>query len=401
VTVDPIPLPGDPTALDAAARRQLLVADAIDTAVRDLQDLAGGEIADSDAVDALSAQASTVASTIQRASVRLRETAEAAVEFAASLDTLQGDADAAILAHDQARLEQDRALVHVRQLEQDPSADPASLERWRDRVTQHGQEILNADAQWNRVHEQWNEAAQRAIARINDAADVSGLDDGLFDWIAEGWEGFMQWVRDNADLLATIGDILSVISEWAGYLAGIFSLLALIPGLGVVFGPLATLAEVVTLVTAGLSLLLTLVLVLAGTGKRTIGDLIGQALGFAVGFIPVPGLKGVTESVTRTVAQESGRAAGRITGTIVKFVVEETVHAGEGYVADVIGATTDAVVNTTNPNLAATCPADPPPPLIFPPVDWILHPDGPPPIVTPLVPVAINPEYIATIGCRP
>lgn len=403
------PLSGDPDALIQAARGQQDVARAIESAAQALRLIATGELGVSEAVDALGVKSSEIATLIMRAQVRFSDTSDALNVYAHKLKSAQHRADAARARYNEAEdhhstAQRHRSTVDDQTARSDP-ADPSLPDliirglKIAEQAAEFARDATAAFADYGVAAAEKEAAALEAIGRITVAADKSGLNDSLFDYLAAGWDAFMQWVRDNSEFLAMLDDVLAAIGQWASFLSTIFSLLALIPGLGIVFGPLALATKIIAIAATVLALVITILLVISGSGRKSIGDLIGQAIGAAVTCIPIPFGGAAAGTAVRAAMQvTAGRTVSRISGEVVTIVIDEVGSASSEYVGELIGSTADAIVNVSSPDTANSCPSERPAPLITPlsPRD----PLTPPTILDVVRPVRLNPEYVASIGCK-
>jgi hypothetical protein len=197
---------------------------------------------------ALGGYASTLAEAQRRARALEQEAAEALRQqqaAAATADSLRGQAVAA----------------------QGPDRDrlAAAYQTAAGRAAQYGDRVAAIRAQAHRLQADLSGQADQAAGRVRGAADAPYHEP---HWWEKAWDGFMGWVRDNADVLRTVSGVLKVVS-------GVCALLSFVPVVGVFFGAAA-------LVTGGVSVLIDASLKLA-TGE---GSWAWIGLDAALTFIP-------------------------------------------------------------------------------------------------------------------
>lgn len=98
------------------------------------------------------------------------------------------------------------------------------------------------------------QAAANISRELDKAGDVAPDEPGLFDKILGGVKGAVDWVKDHADVIALIGDLLSDLTGILGFLA-----IITMP-----FEPLGMIFATAALVTSGLALVTHLVAKAAG-----------------------------------------------------------------------------------------------------------------------------------------
>ncbi|MEN3358608.1 MAG: hypothetical protein V7637_2590 [Mycobacteriales bacterium] len=141
----------------------------------------------------------------------------------------------------------------------------ANYNTYASRASQYGDRVTQLRAEAQRLQADVSAQGDQAAGRIRGAADAPYHEP---HWWQKAWDGFMNWVRDNADLLKKISGILKIVSA-------VCALLSFIPVVGVFFGAAA-------LITGGLALLIDVSLKLA-TGE---GSWAGIALDAALTLIP-------------------------------------------------------------------------------------------------------------------
>ncbi|PJI94969.1 putative T7SS-secreted protein [Luteimicrobium subarcticum] len=313
------PVPGDPSTSEQGGRHYLAVADAMDRARTSLTRL-DGLAGQSEAIDALRERASKVRDQVVKAQQRYRDTGNALVTYAAAHRTAQDDALAlwheAVSAQDAAQTasrQQTGAQSTYDDLRHTATRTGSPL----DYSAYHPVEVANRAAQDAQDHldavvgrlsgilEPWHAAARKAAGDIDDAVEADGLNDG---W----WE---KWGSEVAH----------VVSDWAGNIAGVLGIAALVlawvPVLGEVLGVLSLIAGVVALV-ADLALL--------AHGEGSVGTVVLDALGvlsFGAGQVlsrsaRVLSSRGVTQAAGR-LARIGGRFGNPTTAGRLRTMLRE------------------------------------------------------------------------------
>ncbi|GGZ39184.1 putative T7SS-secreted protein [Streptomyces poonensis] len=122
----------------------------------------------------------------------------------------------------------------------------------------------------------WQEQASKAESAIREAAKNRPPDFSIWDKVTDGlkgaWDGFKDFLVDNADLFSKIGSVLSILS---------LATMA-IPPVGAVFGALAIGASALALAGYGIKT--------ARGGKVGVMDWVGAGLGVLPGIGAVKGL---------------------------------------------------------------------------------------------------------------
>ncbi|MEU6733933.1 putative T7SS-secreted protein [Streptomyces physcomitrii] len=94
------------------------------------------------------------------------------------------------------------------------------------------------------LDERYAAAAKRIAAELDKAGDIAPDEPGLFDKIGNAFKSAADWVKDHADLIKLVGDLLSDLSGILGFLA-----IITMP-----FEPLGLIFGAAALVTTGLAL---------------------------------------------------------------------------------------------------------------------------------------------------
>ncbi|GAA3496066.1 hypothetical protein GCM10019016_031670 [Streptomyces prasinosporus] len=131
------------------------------------------------------------------------------------------------------------------------------------------------------LEERYKQAAARIGKELDKAADIAPNEPGFWDklgqGIADAWEATGDWLKEHADVIKMIGDVLSDITAVLGMLA-----IVTLP-----FPPLAAIFGTAALIGAGLSL------AAHGVAKASGADVSWAQLGLdAVGLLPGIGMFG-------------------------------------------------------------------------------------------------------------
>ncbi|MFJ2832681.1 enoyl-CoA hydratase/isomerase family protein [Streptomyces sp. NPDC087263] len=125
------------------------------------------------------------------------------------------------------------------------------------------------------LEERYKQAAGRISKELDKAGDIAPDEPGFWDkltkGVADAWDATGQWIKDHADMIKLIGDLLSD-------LTAILALLAIIT---LPFPPLAAIFGAAALITTGLAL------VAHGVAKAAGADVSWMQIGLdAVGLLP-------------------------------------------------------------------------------------------------------------------
>ncbi|MBC9726101.1 enoyl-CoA hydratase/isomerase family protein [Streptomyces sp. TRM68367] len=166
------------------------------------------------------------------------------------------------------------------------------------------------------LEERYKRAAGQISKELDKAADIAPNEPGFWDklvkGVADAWDATGQWLKDHADLIKQIGDVLSLVSSALGVLAIITA----------PFEPIGAIFAAAAMVTSGAALLAHLAAKAAGA------DVSWATIGFdALGILPgVKGLTGTaalakgTNATARAAKLGSGyRGATDISKTFVLF----------------------------------------------------------------------------------
>lgn len=284
-------LPGEPAKVAAEARKMLDAASRMRRAAATLKQLADRGQYRSQAVDALRSNATDVSVVMTKAAVRYEGAGEALSDYAPALEAAQRQATTAIAMLQGtdvggARASVQRAALdpweHVTLSEEDKARRAVELADAKADLAEQERAVAAAQALHADAVRDVEVAAQRAMTRIHEANEMSGLNDSFWD----NWNGLVdKYINPAIEMLTKI---LDVISDIIGVIALI---LAFIPGLQ----PLAAALAGLSLALKGISLLLTTLQVLMG--KKTWGDLLSKAVVLAVSVVLKGGIgKAVTKA---------------------------------------------------------------------------------------------------------
>jgi hypothetical protein len=296
------PAPGDPAAVSAGADAsrgfaQRLAGD-VATLNRMTADSWVGE-----AGDAFREKIKDLPRDLDRSRAAHEATGAALAGYASALDsgqrrarTLEQEAAEALRQQQAAMAQADS--IRGRLSSADASTRPNLESQARDatgRAGQYGDRLAAIRAEAQRLQSALAAEADRAAGRIRAAADAPYEEPS---WWQKAWDGFMDWVRDNADVLKTISGVLKIVSA-------VCAVLSFIPVVGVFFGALA--------LTAGAVSLLIDVAVKLATGEGSWG---GIALDAVLTLVPGGKLTKMLGAPLAAGGRLLGRAAPGLTRPI-------------------------------------------------------------------------------------
>lgn len=285
------PVPGSPDDVRRGGNSYLDIARTIDDTARGLRTLdLDGTV--SEAIDALAETARTVADDIAKAEARYRATGNALVSYSAALASAQDDSLAALHRAQAAQSDAEGAQVERRRylrLSED-ATDPADALRYDRLADSAGTDARHASAVANAAHQDILDAARRRDAAAESARDdIENTTSG--DDLNDSW--WDDWGKD----------VLSVITDVAGTIAGIAGILALVVSWIPVIGQALAAA---LLLVAGIAAVINAIgnIVLAATGDRSWGEAIVSIIGAALAMI---GIGGALRAVVGTAKATAGR----------------------------------------------------------------------------------------------
>lgn len=290
------PVPGDPAAVRLGGHSYLDTAGTIDRTVQGLRALdLNGTI--SEAIDALGETARGVADDIARAEARYRATGNALVAYASALEDAQ-----------------DASLAALRRA-QGAQTDAAGAQQDRRRyLSLAGGASDAADAlRYERLADDAGTDARQASALAGAARDDILVAASRRDRAAEAARGEIENTTSGDDLGDSWWDdwgkdVLAVITDVAGAIAGIAGILALVVSWIPVIGQVLAAA---LLLVAGIAAVINAIgnIVLAATGERSWGEAIVSIIGAALSVI---GLGAAARVVGSAAAAARINAASRL-----------------------------------------------------------------------------------------
>jgi hypothetical protein len=267
------PAPGDPAALDEAAQAARQFAERLANDVATLQRMQATDWV-GQAGDAFRDKVKDLPRDLDRSRAAHQTTAVALSGYASALGQAQGRARtleqqaAEVLRQRQAAINQANQLADQANATQGGPARDQLVTEYNTmvgRANQYVDQLTALRTQAQRLQADITSQGNQAAGTIRGASDAPYHEP---HWWQKAWDGFMNWVRDNADVLKKISGILKIVSA-------VCALLSFIPVVGAFFGAAA-------LVTGGLALLIDISVKLA-TGE---GSWAGIALDAALTLIP-------------------------------------------------------------------------------------------------------------------
>lgn len=304
------PVPGDPDVVEGAGNHYVAVAEAIQTAATRLRQIADHEAMTSLAVSKVREKAEDVADDVERAHERYAGVGQALVRYATPLRTAQADADRALRNAETAQADLRAAEARESAARSDletartneasappggPPADHSGLEGAVSRAAGDAQDARNRIAAAKRLVESAetsrDAAAHTAAGAIDDVDDSGDLNDG--------W-----WDNHGAKIVKTI-------AEWAGNIAAIAGVAALLVGWIPVIGQaLAAILGTLALLAALVSLLANFTLAMTGDGGwgAVLLDVVSLAT-FGIGRAVIKGSTAAYRGAQATARLNAGRMA--------------------------------------------------------------------------------------------
>lgn len=214
------PVPGDPELVQRGGRHYIEVAGAIHEAAVKLRRIADGQAhMVSEAVEAIRDTARAVAEDVSRAFERYDETGQALVGYGPAQDEAQAESLQALMQARQARDDiqdaQRKVAFFAAQIAGAPAGADTSMEEGARRRAEGALDEANADlaAAKRRVYHAMamrDDAAQRAMARVNEVVQHVDLNDGWYE----------NWGKD----------FLAVVAKWCGRIGAVLGVLSLFLG---------------------------------------------------------------------------------------------------------------------------------------------------------------------------
>lgn len=307
------PVPGDPDEVRRGGNSYVEIARTIDRTVRGLRSLDLDSTV-SEAIDALGETARQVADDIARAEARYRATGNALVSYAAALASAQDDSLAALrraqgAQGDASDAQQDRRRYLYLS---ETATDPADALRYERLANDAGADARHASAVAGAARQDIVEAAGRRDRAADEARDrIENTTSG--DDLGDSW--WDDWGKD----------VLAVVTDVAGAIAGIAGILALVVSWIPVIGQALAAA---LLLVAGIAALVNAIgnIVLASTGERSWGEAIISIIGAALSVIGIGGAlravaglsRGAFAAAGRSMAAGARNAASRVTSGVAR-----------------------------------------------------------------------------------
>ena len=296
----PPPMPGNPGLIQQFAQRYDRMADALNEAVGELRALANEGVSISLAIDEVRERAQESIDTTQRVAIRYAGASrtlnsyqdalgDAIATTAAARNTIAGN-------NPNAGYWRRQELALRAQLLIDPSNTTVAddLREATGWVRQYDAEYQQAITSYNNATYARDAAVNTAIAGLDDAAQLAGLNDNFWEGIEGAFDAFYDLAQKYlAPIITIIREVLEVIKSIVDILAFIVTILA-------IFIPvLAPIAAALTIVSLALSVLIfACSLVLFALGKETLGRVLGDLIGVAVSCLTAVVPVGLGNSVS-------------------------------------------------------------------------------------------------------
>ncbi|WP_405913067.1 enoyl-CoA hydratase/isomerase family protein [Streptomyces sp. NBC_00963] len=166
-----------------------------------------------------------------------------------------------------------------------------------DDLSKEGQAVNDVEGKVDDLQSRYNKAAGAISKELDKAGDIAPDEPGFWDKLVHGvedaWNATGKWIKDHADLIKLIGDVLSD-------LTGVLAFLALVT---LPFEPLGAIFGAAAILTSGLALLSHSIAKAAGA------DVSWMSIGFdALGLLPgigAFGKDGVAVAKTANAAREA------------------------------------------------------------------------------------------------
>lgn len=347
----PLPLPGEPEIVGAKARDLSTTASALRTAIAELRQLASDDVTISEAVDEIRVKADGVRENVVKVEERYSGAATAMFSYKTNLTSAHNRADAArqrvVDNNTDASYWRRRLNTLTLQAQSGDSSQELldDILEAKSRVASFALEFGRAMAEYNGAEADRVAAVDAAIQALHDAAESSGLNDNVFDYIALGAEVAYEWAQEN------LTPILEAIREIAEIIKSIVDILSLIVSILAIFLPiLAPLASALLLASLALSLIIFMSsLLLFALGKETLGRVLGDLINVVASVVTAklggafkPGaLSGM--SALGSSAQWASQASSvsmRFTANVAAVGAAETVsHMAMQVVTETFGET--------------------------------------------------------------
>ncbi|PRY67018.1 hypothetical protein B0I08_108102 [Glaciihabitans tibetensis] len=286
-------LPGDPSGIRVEASKYTATALAVRSAASEMRRLAADSaMGESEAITALVEASDEVATRLETLDGRYDTAGSALTTYASSLEAAQQLAATAAASRDAAQeaaaTANNSAEVHEMQAMSATTPEERAEAEEKQRAyetsaTSAAGDLASAQAMYDRAVEMRDTAAQIAADSISAAINSDDLNDSAWDnfsgWAGDLWDGAVDWINENAEMIAIFKDLLST----AATLFAIASIFFPIFGL-------------VALVLAGVTAVVSLAL--SATGNQSWAEFAIDAIGFATAGVGAIAGKALTGTMT-------------------------------------------------------------------------------------------------------
>ena len=347
------PVPGDPDQIASLARTYQQIADEIHTQASNLRNLSTADFWESDAADSFRSKATPLAESVSRAYARYESAAETLQQWGPDLDGFQQSALTQLTKaqHAQAQitaLQPQLDSVHSQQqaAKPDPSAPPPATPPTAAEIasqTQHDQALADQSASLSRQLSAAQgdlAAARTALSHIvEDYTSTAGRLAGTFHDVIENdglhntfWGGISGWIKDHAEMLEKIADILETIATWASNIAAVLEILAVLlpPPLDAVAAALATVANIVALTANCLKLVDDLMRASAGLIPWSQVAIDAGATALSAVGLKMGASAGSAVKAYSTAAKDAATDAAKTTGRTIAAGASDDVKTAAG-----------------------------------------------------------------------
>lgn len=254
------PTPGDVAGTRAHGRNLSNLAMDIEAALRDLHGTDDGQWVGRSADAFRGSVHEELVPPLRSAHDSFHEAGGSMNRWAGQLADFQAETDR--LERQAAAAQQELAAAARAQAGAPANADRATLNRLEDRVMQARAATDRVQDRAEELHARYRQAARSVAGSLRHAESIAP-DKGIFETVlsvvvgddaahlithpSEAWNTVSDWVHEHADLLKAIGDALSTLSAIAG-------IMAFVPPLGLVLGPLAAGLSGLAMVSHGLAM---------------------------------------------------------------------------------------------------------------------------------------------------
>ncbi|WP_327430799.1 enoyl-CoA hydratase/isomerase family protein [Streptomyces sp. NBC_01236] len=268
------PTPGDVEDTRELAKKLGGLATELGTALRELQQIECGAWKGKTAL-AFSEHISTdVTPLIKKSHDSFDKASRALHRWAGQLADFQDEAD---------RLEKDAGEKLDAKAEAQQKADQKGDGKGSEELGKASGAVDKVTSDVHDLEDRYKKAAHLISKDLDKAADIAPDEPGFWDKLVHGvedaWNATGQWIKDHADVIKAIGDVLSLVSGALGVLAIITA----------PFEPVGAIFAAAAMITSGAALLTHLVAKAAGADVSWV-DIGFDALGI------IPGVKGLTGS---------------------------------------------------------------------------------------------------------